>query len=695
MSRKIILDDIFNNDGAISDLRDGYKERPSQIEAAHRIKDCLDNNKIGVIEGETGMGKSYAYLFPVLLDIIESGFTHRAVIATSGISLQEQLNTKDVPFAIEVMKSLYPNITDELQYTLLKGRQNFICNEKVADLGLYETTKNMIDSSFEKIYDFVNNTKTGDLSELNFIPEQDILEKICCTKKGECTGKNCKYQQECFYGKHKIKLNSSKIIITNYHMLFADNKIGGKILPVYDILVFDEAHEAANIFRDFDALKLSYNTVSMLRNKSSELNHICANYKDSLDPEMFNSVLKEFEIAFFDIEGKFTDLSSPTIINNKDELPKSFYELKTPMTNIDNCIADALSNCEQNLAAFGDSYDDEESKEVTKVYQILQTMSDSSSDILYFITSIENILKDDNKVIWLEKINETVSLNCKKVEVGGSLAEAFFASETVTSIFTSATMSVGGSFEYIKEQLGLNLSKKDVVEFIGSSPFNLEEQQLWYLPEGAIEGNKFGFDKTIAGNIHSIVKATGGGALCLFTSVKNMRNTFYELQYQLPYTIYVQGDMPRTKLVEKFKEDKNSVLFGTRSFFTGVDVPGDALRCVIIDKFPFPQPTDPIQQKLKDRANSFYKYSIPDMVITLKQAIGRGVRSVTDKCVIVILDGRMSTAKYKGRINSSFGYKKTGTRDLEKVKEYCKDFIEESKPLEYPENGEGDEDMPF
>lgn len=688
---KVTMDDIFKNGGAISDFKEGYAERPSQTEGAKIIEEGLSTASNVILEGETGYGKTYAYLFPVLNDIAESDFSKKAVLVTSGISLQEQLYTKDVPFAIDVMKSLYPNWPGDFRYTLLKGRQNFLCNKKVDEIGLYSLNKTLLDSKYKDIWEFANNTKTGDLSELDFIPQQDVLTNIACTQQDECAGKDCQFAEECYYNEHKIALNFSNVIITNYHMLFSDMQTGGKILPNYDILVFDEAHETAGIFRDFDSNKLSVNNAINLRNKASELLNIKKDEeKPMVDADMFKAIIRSFEIAFSHIEMKYKDLTSPQIIYSSDELPASFKELGTELSTLLDHINNALSKQESILdyikcAAFEE--DDEEYKEQSRIVRLLDGMGNMCYEMIYIINELDTILENENNVVWLEKVNDTVFLGYKKVEVGKELSEKFFNKEGLTSVFTSATISVSGSFEYIKEQLGLNLCSKKTLEFMGGSPFNLTEQQLWYLPPDSIDGNKFGFDNTIAPNMREIIEAVGGGALCLFTSVKNMRNVYYELNRAIghKYTIYVQGDMPRTKLIEAFKNDRDSILLGTRSFFTGVDVPGDALRAVIIDKFPFPQPTDPVQQKLKDRANSFYKYSIPEMIITLKQAIGRGIRSINDKCVICILDGRMATAKYKGRINNSFNYKKTGTRNIEDLKKFkpvdIDDYISDEIPF--------------
>lgn len=698
------MEELFDENGPIKQFKSDYKPREAQVDAAKIISDALASNGIAVIEGETGMGKSFAYLFPVINEIIDSGFDKKAVIVTSGISLQEQLSTKDVPFVTEVMKATYPQFSKEFRSTILKGRQNFLCKMKIDDIGILDMKENMVDAGYREIRNLCLKSRTGDLSELDFIPTMDVIENTCCTKQGECTGKACAFFDECFYTRHKRALESSNIIITNYHMLFSDMKTNGLILPNYDILVFDEAHEAVNIFRDFDACKLSVNNAMVLRNKASELSNLTNKFPE-INPDDFKELIRVFEIAFQDLDKKYPKIDSPILVTHTNELPSSLTmdlakELSPIKRAIYSCNETYMQNS-HNLSDYSPEELSEEERNYLKCGSVLMTMSNMIDEMCNFVSNLHKVINDENIAMWIERINDTTSLNYKKVDVGEVMAQAFFGKENLSTIFTSATISVAGSFEYVKNQLGIDrVNNKKVFEFIGLSPFNLTEQQLWYLPQGAMNGNDFNFNKTIASNVIEIIRATRGGCLCLFTSIGNMRNVHYELQRTLghEYDIYVQGQMPRMKLIDKFKENRDSILLGTKSFFTGVDVPGDALRCVIIDKFPFPQPTDPIQQKLKERDNSFYKYSIPEMIITLKQAVGRGVRSVDDRCVIAILDGRMSTAKYKTRVNNSFNYQKTGTRNIDDVKEFFKDLPEDDgcncNPCAYVEDGECD-DIPF
>jgi ATP-dependent DNA helicase DinG len=285
----------------------------------------------------------------------------------------------------------------------------------------------------------------------------------------------------------------------------------------------------------------------------------------------------------------------------------------------------------------------------------------------------------DNKIVyWVENKEGKIHIKLKPVSVSDELYENFFSKRDLSCIVTSATLSVNGNFNYIKEQLGLNRSieNKSVSEFIGQSPFDLKSQELWYLPTEIIDGdskNSRAFQELLPKQLIEILEVSKGGVLCLFTSNFNLNYAHSAVSKALPkMRILKQGNLPRTKLIEQFKDDRDSVLFATRSFFTGVDIPGDSLRCLIIDKFPFPSPGDPVMMKIQKLLGpkTFGKHYIPEMVITLKQAVGRGVRTITDKCVIVILDGRMATANYKGEIFNSFSYEKTGTRNIEDVKKF-------------------------
>ena len=706
---------IFSEDGPMKQLKNDYIPRPSQIEGAIKIASSLLSNEHFIFEGPCGTGKTLAYLTPIFLDIMESKFTKKAVIVTNGISLQEQLVGKDIPFVKKVIELDNPGC--DIKFALLKGKQNFICNKKMEDLiaegfTVQANVKNF--EEFEKAKNWYFKTKVGDLSELDFILSYETLNDIACVSEGECIGKSCDRYTECYYQRHKIKMLQANIIVTNFHMLFSDWKTGGMILPKYDILVFDEAHEAANIFREFRAIKASINVMKKIRNDFSEIFNKDSGLKNEYQ-DRFDA--KEFIIRcedFFENLGKETfklKFDNIKVLDGSEELSR-ISEYRNELDKAFNIADEINEKMIQYIAIMRDDGAEDGDEELVKKQRICNKASSlvlKLGEIMDMTENYKKIASDDNDIFWIEKERgrdkEIISINRKPLMVGPDLFASFFNKEGLSCILTSATMSVNENFEYIKEQTGLDLIEKGRLnEFIGVSPFDLTKQQLWYLPENAIDGNSKEFNDMLPRRIDQVIRACKGGVLCLFTSIKNLNNCYDNLKWEFPsLSLLKQGDKPRTQLIEDFKRDKNSVLFATKSFFTGIDVPGDALRCVIIDKFPFPTPSDPVQQKLKSRPNAFYKYSIPDMIISLKQAVGRGVRGIDDKCVISIMDGRMSSARYKARIFNSFNYEKTGCRNIDDVINFFgnKEPIPENPYIDgekgkYDPNGNWtDEDSPF
>jgi len=663
------LDTIFQKDGILNSIKDDYIPRPSQIDAAHQIHSSLNNVEHFILEGPCGFGKTLSYLVP-LFEYLHNHKKEcfRAVVVTNGISLQEQLFHKDIPLVQKIFKSIY---SKELNFSMLKGRQNYVCVKKMDSVLAKGGPR------WQDIVDWYKDTKTGDLSELNFVPDKELLGEMSSLKDKECSGKRCVSYGECFYQKQKVKAQVSDIIITNYHLLFTDLEIGNNILlPKYNIMVFDEAHEIASIYRDFNEEKISLSILKAISKDYTESYNLYREYLyDGFDELEFETKLlfekltgegeKYFE-KYFDLNFKEDKLSQIKILNEN---------LKTPDDNLSGLIYDISSNIEDIINKNSELLNLQDNEYMTK-------HNNNLSSILRRLKKIDKAKSQymsDNEVCWVEKMpseenkSSRISVNKKIVNIGKILSEKLYKRDDLMCIFTSATLSAGGSFDFIKEELGIDLCVKSINEFIGDSPFDLTNQQLWYLHPDCVDGNDRDFDKVIPNIIKDIVMACNGGALTLFTSIKNMNDVFLKIKKDLNgkgITVLKQGLKPRMKLLEEFKENVDSTLFATKSFFTGIDVVGESLRCVIIDKLPFPSPTDPVMIKLGEKPNAFFKYFIPIMIIALKQAVGRGVRSIDDKCIVAILDNRLATAKYKKKINNSFNYPKTGTRDLNDIKNF-------------------------
>jgi ATP-dependent DNA helicase DinG len=685
---------IFSEGGIIKDFKPDYIPRESQIEAAKHILETLQKRGITILEGPCGFGKTFAYLIPLFMDITQTA-GRRSVIVTNGISLQEQLYYKDIPFVSKIFKTMYGR---DVTYAMLKGKGNFICQHKMSEIMV---TRNMSGSMTSRILQLYNDKKieNGDISHLDFVPDSATMSEVACIEEGECQGSGCEFYDKCFYQQARAKASESRIVVTNYHMLFSDLKAQGNILGIYNNLIFDEAHEISNIYRDFLEERISCGTITSIRNKFSEISKQDETIKDRyIKGISFDWILSATEIFFEKVqrslfvnpakdEIKMLDSSINLCLYPNEE--NNFIAAVNQILSTSDQIYEYCSErIEQIKSGYESVYDlppqvKEEYNKYASIANKLCPVQEKLFAIRRLVKDHKGLVEDDNMVYWVENKDKKVSIHTKPISVAEKLYGNFFNNTYLSCIITSATLSVNGNFNYIKEQLGLDWvnadgeNGKELFEYIGKSPFDLTKQELWYLPMNIVDGdarNAKRFQEALPDQIIELLRVTKGGALCLFTSYSNMNYAHAAVARALPQLrIMKQGDLPRTKLTENFKNDRDSVLFATRSFFTGVDIPGDSLRCLIIDKFPFPSPGDPIMMKIQKlyKDQTFAKHFIPEMVITLKQAVGRGVRTVDDKCVVTILDGRMVTAQsYKGIIFNSFPYEKTGTREIEDVKNF-------------------------
>lgn len=714
------LDLIFDANGIMKHCKDDYIPRASQIEAAHIISASLGDKSHAIIEGPCGFGKTFAYLVPIFEHIYEakksdSSDKYRTVIVTNGISLQEQLLLKDIPMVQNIFYRIY---NTKLACALLKGRQNFLCNSKLAELML----KRGLTAEENNIIKWNKQTSTGDFSELSFVPEYELLGRIACTEEGECLGKSCPVYQDCYYQLHKAKALASDIVVTNYHFLFSDLKLqtasGISLLPQYGILVFDEAHEIANIYRDFMESRFGVSSIRYIKKKIKEIRNQ-SNFADAVFSEgfkydpLFDSVDsftedKRASYPYLQISDRLIDSVSSflgavgenlfeqnkwsqiVLVDEKIQLPSNIRDVVADLRNLKGVLYDVSGKVSDIIDRNRDDNTD-----LQKIKTGLSPIISRIEEHLWLFDFLINVKVSTSDVMWFEKaeernsdsFSERISLKQKPVLVAEGLFHNFFNKDDLTCILTSATLSVDGGYTYIKNEVGLSLcsnpvSGRSISEYIGTSPFNLAEQELWYLPSEAVSGsldnNYKGpnqFASVLPGIVNELVWACGGGILCLATSIKNMKICYDAIieatkKHNLRVKVFKQGDLPKQKLIQEFQNDTDSILVATKSFFTGIDIPGDSLRCVIIDKLPFPNQSDPVIMKLNEDKSSFYKHQIPMMVIALKQAVGRGVRSISDKCVIAILDDRLSTASYKDSVFRSFPHKMTGTRNIGDVDEF-------------------------
>jgi ATP-dependent DNA helicase DinG len=706
-----IIDKIFLDGGVLSANSEHYKVRPSQVEAAHGIMDALINNSPSIVEGPCGFGKTYAYLIPVVLDIWNK-YLHcadpkdvsKTVIATNGISLQEQLCTKDIPKIIstlECIRTQYYEKAPTPTFALLKGRQNFICPLKLTVNR--DILKNNIPSEQFKEIENVNLTN-GDLSSLSFTLPYEVRQLCVCSDANECKGGACSMAKECHYLEQKKKAAMSDIIVCNYHMLFS--AIEAPVLPVFDTLIWDEAHEAVEIFRNLNIDSLSKSWISHLSGDITRLlNTRCGkeiveqlvDTQDTVANSIFDLKDKQPQSVFIrelqDITQKYLrhitqlcgiQINSPFAdakLVHESFLDSTYHALKQDVVSSLMLLRSFISSTADLANTMGeDAIGVTDQEDCQSCVAIAETIEKSLTERIHFIERSDGEEMDYAYYIKKTPLNDDVALEYERMPIDVSkLMHDIFLSPTkgINNIFTSATLSVGGNMEFFKSEIGLNHYTENIFEFIGQSPFNLKEQELWYLPNPCVDGNKPDFGNYFNDTLEKVIRASGKGLLVLTTSVTAMNQAYAvatSIVSQLGRNTKVmrQNDKPRTKLLEEFKENGEAILIATKSFFTGIDIPGQALQCLVIDKLPFMAPNDPIVMHLncKQNYNCFMDYQVPKMIIILKQAVGRGVRSINDRCVICVADGRMATSRYKGKIGKSFPYEKTATRNIDDVKNF-------------------------
>jgi len=648
------------------------------------VEEALEENRHLIVEAGTGTGKTLAYLLPV----IRSG--KRVIISTGTKNLQEQLFFKDVP-ALE--QALFPGEDRKLSVCYMKGRNNYLCRKK-----LYDLTDQPVLSGMEEIEHYraiaawEKTTQSGDRAELAELPEASALWHKLDARADTCLGQKCKDYDRCFITEMRRRAAESDIIIVNHHLFFADLSIkleaegapDAGVLPDSGAVIFDEAHELEDIAGSYFGISVSNLRLDEL---TRDVEHLLQREK-LYTPQMSGAIqsLRERSQLFFSLlptnEGRFAFDSRREFLEENGEeflaLNQALYRLGAEMEQLPQKPEDVFS--------------------LVRRAQQLQVQ-------LRFVMESE----DPNTVFWIERRGfrgapgastgaalkgrgfthaatsafergalapegkrsgrVNVYLQATPIEVGQILRECLW-SKLETSVLTSATLAVGGGFDYIRQRLGLDHAR----ELIVPSHFDYESQAILYVPPNLPDPRTPQFAGEAAGLIRHLLEITRGRAFVLFTSYAQMNDIYERLLGLLEFPMLKQGDAPKSALLEEFRLTPHAVLFGTSSFWQGVDVQGEQLSCVIIDRLPFAVPSDPVvaaRVKAIDAGggNAFFEYQVPSAVITLKQGFGRLIRSLHDRGLLALLDNRILKKQY-GRVfvESLPPYKKT--TDLKKVEEF-------------------------
>ena len=626
---------------------------------AQAVEQALEEKRHLIVEAGTGTGKTLAYLMPV----IRSG--KRVIISTGTKNLQEQLFYKDVPF---LEQALYGDSSGRLSVCYMKGRNNYLCRKKLYDLtdqpvlsGLDEIEQYRAISAWEKT------TGTGDRAELAELPEASLLWYKLDARAEGCTGQKCSQFDRCFITEMRRKAMESDIVIVNHHLFFADLAIklqadgaaDAGILPEAAAVVFDEAHELEDVAGNYFGISVSNLRVEELaRDVEHSLQHnrmLSASLSGALGS------LRERSQFFFSLlppgDGRFAfDTRREFLEENGDE----FIAFNQALTR----LAGELEGLAQKPE---------------EIFNFVRRAQEIQVQLAYAMEA-----EDRNTVFWIERRGgrgranspqrhrgtentkeipqgrQNVFLQATPIDVGPILSECLW-SKLECAVLTSATLAVGGGFDYIRKRLGMEHARETVLP----SHFDYQSQALLYVPPDLPDPRTPQFTLKAADRIRKLLEITRGRAFVLFTSYAQMNEIHQRMLGEVEFPLLRQGDAPKTALLEEFRLTPNAVLFATSSFWQGVDVQGEQLSCVIIDRLPFAVPSDPVvAARVKsidaDGGNAFFQYQVPAAVITLKQGFGRLIRSLHDRGLLVLLDNRILKKQY-GRVfvESLPNYKRT------------------------------------
>ncbi len=649
------LYNFFAPGGVLSKSHPAYEFRRGQLQMAQAVEQALAEKRHLIVEAGTGTGKTLAYLLPV----IRSG--KRVIISTGTKNLQEQLFYKDIPF---LEQALFPNGEGKLNVCYMKGRGNYLCKKK-----LYDLTDQPVLSGLEEIEHYraiaawEKTTHTGDRAELASLPEASALWHKLDARSDTCLGQKCSAFETCFITEMHRRAMESDIIIVNHHLFFADLAIkqaseyapDAGILPDAGAVIFDEAHELEDVAGSYFGIGVSNQRVeelvrdveaSLTRNKllSASMMGALKSLRDR--SHLFFSVLPPGDGRFaFEGRREFLEENGEEFLGLQQSLERLGAEL-------------------QNLPS-----------KAEEIFTFSRRARELQVQLGFLMES-----EDHNTVFWIERRGSrganaagrrsgNVYLQATPIDVAPILKSTLFE-QLETAVLTSATLAVSGGFEYMKRRLGL----EHVREVVLPSHYDYARQALFYVPPDLPDPRTPQFAAKAADRIRRLLEVTRGRAFVLFTSYAQMNEVYQRLLGELEFPMLLQGDAPKSALLEEFRLTPHAVLFATSSFWQGVDVQGEQLSCVIIDRLPFAVPSDPVvAARVKaidsEGGNAFFDYQVPAAVITLKQGFGRLIRSLHDRGLLTLLDNRILKKAY-GRmfVESLPNYRRT--TDIREVEHF-------------------------
>ena len=584
-----------------------------------------------IVEAGTGTGKSLAYLIPALR-------SHKKIVISTGtIALQEQLVNKDIPLAAKALEV-------PVRVTLLKGRNHYLCKQKFervrADRLVAES------ASMEQLWQWGLATQSGDRAELPFVPNADEWEKLDADAD-DCVGEHCSHFADCYFFRKRDEAKTADIVVVNHALFFLDLASGGTLLPPYDVAILDEAHQCERWATAALTSSLSRASISRMVRKLRRAYEMPLHFEQHLDHHM-----RSLEATLVRVPGDRYPLAA------NEDAPAALTALQVTLFEIENWLH---AHWIDGLRARTDNEAEAQRRRDLSLRAVVGQTS-----------AIERAMAPgDAQIAWVER-NEGLTgraVCAAPYDVSEFLRTALF-SRVPSVVLASATLAANGSFDYLHRNLGLD----DAQELIAPSPFDYSKQACLYLAPPELNPKDVHFARKVAPIVEECLERTRGRAFVLFTSYARLNEVYALVRERLPFPVKLQGEMSRAALLHWFKKTPGAVLFATGTFWEGIDVAGDALSCVIIDRLPFPSPQDPIvaakMRALEERGlDAFESYMVPAATVRLKQGFGRLIRSLDDRGVVAILDGRASSTRYGAAILNQLPAA-TRITDLSRIAEF-------------------------
>jgi ATP-dependent DNA helicase DinG len=618
----------LSDNGALSKAMPAFEARPSQREMAEATAKILVDGGILLAEAGTGTGKTLAYLVPAILS------KQQVLISTGTKNLQDQIYYKDLPALREALDI-------DVRATYMKGRNNYLCLHRFAARKTEKSSLPLIEQHYlEQLTQWANQTTTGDRAEIEDLPDDFSSWGDIAATSENCIGTECPDFQECYVTKMRQQALESSIVIVNHHLLCADAAVRqntyGEVIPTCSFAIIDEAHQLEDVATQYFGVSVSNNRLEELARDGRRL------FADALvDTDSDSSSIQELSDLLSDVHnGAQVFFHNLALAMPGMDRARLTPELCAPIAEPGRQLIRKLKDFVTTLAKLTPSSED--------IAALGHRAAKTHEDLRFILEANQQTF-----VYFLERRGRGVFLRASPIDVSSILKERLF-DRMQGAVLTSATLTVDGTFEYLKGRLGLNHA--DALQL--PSEFDYTTQSVLYLPRTMPAPNTQGFTDAVAQEVRSLLHITSGRAFLLFTSYANLHDVHDKLESTVPFPLLAQGTAPRSVLLKEFRETPNAVLLATASFWQGVDVSGDTLSCVVIDKLPFASPGDPLTAARMENIeqngdNPFSEYQVPLAILALLQGLGRLLRHRSDRGVLALLDPRLRTKGYGKRFLDS------------------------------------------